>query len=118
RFEFDPELVVPDMIQSIADGAIAAWKNATSRKAEDRNQETGIGRQREQVEQFLTSQNTPLDTPITEMRAAVREKLFRGDGKAFAGLLTLLDQEYATATDSARREQLESFRGHVTCPAC
>src|SRR5437764_57160 len=52
------------------------------------------------------------------MRPAVREKLFRGDGKEFPGLTTLLEQEYVTATDAVRREQLELFRGHVACPAC
>ncbi|HEX5106679.1 MAG TPA: ABC-ATPase UvrA, partial [Pirellulaceae bacterium] len=133
KLQFDPDLVVPDISQSIAGGAVAAWrtKAATSGRGsrkmgtEDRGQETGDRRQgtgvrsqREAVAAFLESQQTSLDTPLTEMRRMVREKLFAGDGKEFLGLLTLLEQEYSTATDAGRREELESFRGHVTCVAC
>ena len=48
---------------------------------------------------FLESQNVSLDTPLTEIRPARLEKLFRGDGKDFPGLVTLLEQEFVTATD-------------------
>ncbi len=126
RYEFDPELLAPDGSKSIAGGAIAAWREPAgrgaggrgSRRAGARSQETGIRRQREQVERFLESQQTDPDTPLAAMRPAVLEKLLRGDGQEFAGLVTLLEQEYVTATDAARREQLETFRGHVVCPAC
>src|SRR5262249_51446861 len=57
-------------------------------------------------------------TPVAEFDAATREQMFRGDGGDFAGLITLLNQELATATDPARQEELEAFRGHVVCPAC
>jgi excinuclease ABC subunit A len=52
------------------------------------------------------------------MRPSVQEKLYHGDGSGFSGLLTLLEQEYSTAVDPARQEQLEAFRGHVACTAC
>src|SRR5206468_6995486 len=115
----DPDLIVPDMTRSIPGGAVAAWRDvkaATSgRGTKARGQETGVRNQKEQIERFLDSQKTPLDTPLAEMRPAVLEKLFRGDGKDFPGLLTLLEQEFVTTADPARQEQLESFRGHVTC---
>jgi excinuclease ABC subunit A len=121
RIEFDPELIVPDPSLSIAGGAVAVWRGAKA-AAKARVQAPkgypGFRVQKDAVEQFLESQTTPINTPISEMRPAVREKLFRGDGKEFLGLVTLLEQEYVTATDSARQEQLELFRGHVTCPAC
>jgi excinuclease ABC subunit A len=126
RLEFDPELVVPDMTRSIAGGAVAVWrgKAATSgrggrsQRAGVRGQESGVRSQKEQMERFLKSQKTSLDAPLAEMRPAVVEQLFRGDGQEFVGLVTLLEQELVTATDRARQEQLESFRGHVTCTAC
>src|SRR5439155_10288232 len=124
RIEFDPDLIIPDMTRSIAGGAIAPWRRTDSggrgsrRAAATRSQETGVRSQTGLVEQFLRSQDTLLDTPLNEIRPAILEKLFRGDGKEFPGLLTLLEQELATATDVARQEELESFRGHVTCTAC
>ena len=121
KVQFDPELVVPDFAKSIAGGAVAAWraipKAATSGRGA-RNQETGVRSQKEQVERFLESQKTAFDTPLSELRPAVAEKLFAGDGQEFPGLVTLLEQEYVTALDPARREQLETFRGHVACQAC
>jgi excinuclease ABC subunit A len=114
RLEFDPELVVPNMSRSIADGAVAAWHSVRGAKS----QETGARSQKQQVEQYLESQSTPTDTPLADLRPAVREQLFRGDGQDFPGLLTLLEQEFVTSTDASRQEQLESFRGHVACPAC
>jgi excinuclease ABC subunit A len=125
RLQFDPDLVVPDLSQSIAGGAVAAWRGrgqgsgVRGRKGTgDRGQETGVAGQREAVAAYLESQGTSADTPLDQMRPAVREKLFAGDGKEFLGLLTLLEQEYVTATESERREQLEAFRGHVVCAAC
>jgi excinuclease ABC subunit A len=123
REQFDPDLVVPDMSQSIASGAVAAWRRAQRRAGgvsplRNTSAATGVERQRETIEAFLGSQDTSLETPIDQMRPAVRDKFFQGDGKEFPGLLTLLEQEYVTATDAVRREELESFRGHVTCAAC
>jgi excinuclease ABC subunit A len=114
RVEFDPELIVPDMSRSIAGGAVAAWRGGRG----TRSQESGPRSQKEQIEGFLETQKTSIDTPLAEMRPAVLEKLFRGDGKNFLGLVTLLEQEFVTATDPARQEHLEAFRGHVVCTAC
>ncbi len=138
RVQFDPELVVPDTSRSVADGAIAPWRNGkapTSGRGEPRSEVGGrrskvrsqksekrkgsrFRVQKEAVEAFLQSQKTPPETPLADMRPAVLEKLFQGDGQHFPGLLVLLEQELVTAVDPARQEQLSAFRGHVTCPAC
>jgi excinuclease ABC subunit A len=127
RQEFDPELIVPDRTRSIADGAVAPWRNTAAKGSGGRGsrragasgrQETGVRSQKEQVERFLDSQKTPLETPLADIRPAVLEKLFRGDGSDFVGIVTLLEQEFVTATDPARQEQLETFRGHVACGDC
>jgi excinuclease ABC subunit A len=122
RLQFDPELVVPDPSLSVAGGAIAPWRESRSQgsgaKSRKRVQGSGFRVQGEAVEKFLESQKTPVDMSLAEMRPAVMEKLYHGDGQAFPGLLTLLEQEYATAVDPTRQEQLEAFRGHVVCTAC
>src|SRR5262245_53884183 len=110
RVQFDPDLVVPDMSRSVADGAIAPWRNG--------KKGSGLKDQKVTVETFLESQNADVATPLSELRPTVLEKLFYGDGKEFPGLLTLLEQELATAVDPACQEQLAAFRGQVTCTAC
>jgi excinuclease ABC subunit A len=117
REEFDPELVVPDLAKSIAGGAVVPWRGGKA-ATKGRSQETGVRSQKEVVVGFLASKDVSPETPIADLKPAVREQLFRGDGKDFPGLLTLLEQELATATVAERREHLESFRRQVTCPAC
>jgi excinuclease ABC subunit A len=73
---------------------------------------------RAEVEAFLESQKASADTPLAELKPAAFEKLLRGDGKKFVGLLTLLEKELATATDEERQEQLQAYRGQVPCSAC
>ena len=59
------------------------------------------------------------DTPLAEWKPAAIERFWRGDGNEFAGLLTLLEKEYATATEAADAQSgSETFRGEVTCAAC
>jgi excinuclease ABC subunit A len=109
RVEFDPELVLPDATLSISTGAIAPWKGMKTPAAKK-----GIS----EVEKFVKANKIPLDGPLTELKPQQFEKLLRGDEKKFPGLLTLLEKEYATATDEGRQKQLEHFRGAVTCAAC
>jgi excinuclease ABC subunit A len=143
RVEFDPDLIVPNRSRSMVSGAVAPWRGAGNgsgfgvqesggREPEGRRPETGARKQRSgngkkpavvaaneaAIQQYLVSQKTSLDTPLSEMRPVVLEKLFRGDGKEFPGLVTLLEQEFVTTTDAERQEELAAFRGHVTCPAC
>ncbi|MDX1945569.1 MAG: ABC-ATPase UvrA, partial [Pirellulaceae bacterium] len=128
RVQFDPDLLIPDRSLSIASGAVAAWraakpaasggaKAATSGRGA-KSQGSGVRSQKEAVEAFLEIQKTPLETPLAEMRPAMLDRLFAGDGKEFPGLFVLLEQELATTTDSTRQEQLESFRGQVACSSC
>ncbi len=43
------------------------------------------------------------ELPLAEWKPKAREQLLHGDGKSFSGLLTMLEQEYATATDPAKQ---------------
>jgi excinuclease ABC subunit A len=109
REEFDPDLVLPDLSQSITSGAIQAWRGVNS---------AAVRKARQQVGEFLDAQKTEPGTPLEAYRPKVFEQLLYGDGRKFLGLLTLLEQEYATATRAPRREQLETYRGAVTCRDC
>jgi excinuclease ABC subunit A len=107
--EFDPELILGDEEFSLSSGLILPWRNAPASQAKQH---------REELEEFVASTSVDWDTPYVQWKPTVREKLLRGDGKQFLGLLTLLEKELATATKPEDQERLASFRGPVTCQAC
>jgi len=109
RVEFDPDLVFPDSSLSVAGGAIAPWRGLKS---------TSVKKGLAEVEKLLESQKASVDSPLADLKSVQREKLLRGDGKKFPGLLTLLEKEYATATDENRKTQLEMYRDAVRCATC
>lgn len=106
---FDPELVLPDLTLSIADGAVGPWRGASTAAARN---------QRAEVEQYLEHAGLAVDLPLAEWPDGAVQRLLTGDGAAFAGLLLLLEKEFATAKRAATRERLEGFRAAVTCADC
>jgi excinuclease ABC subunit A len=109
RVQFDPELVVADENLSLEGGAIAAWKNGTP--GEKRRRKAAL-------RDFMRAAGFDWDTPLVALAPRVRERLLHGDGNGFVGLLNLLEQEYATSLQPARRERLEALRGEVVCKEC
>ncbi len=129
RVEFDPELIVPDLGKTVSQGAIAAWRTKVGSKksapaaksdevATENEDAMGVGQQQIAVERFLASQQVDVETPLRELPPVVWEKLLRGDGGEFPGLLTLLEQELATATETRRQQELAAYRGQMLCAAC
>ena len=109
RLQFDPELLLPDDSLSLSDGAVAAWKGLSP---------TDIRRHKAQLRDFMKSAGFTWNTPTADLKTRVRQQLLRGDDRAFLGVLTLLEQEYVTCLQAARREKLDSFRGMVECKEC
>ena len=107
-YEFDPEIVIPDDQLSLAGGAVLPWKGFTKKKLND---------QQDALAPFLKQKKWAWDAPIAKMSAATRKVFLRGNDQ-YIGLLNLLEKELATTSSSRRQEQLESFRGEVTCSAC
>jgi excinuclease ABC subunit A len=106
---FDPELVVPDPQLSVAGGAVAPWKGVKP---------DPLKKHLPQLSAFLEANSAAGDTPLRDLPTEVFQILVHGDGRGFPGVLTLLEQEYVTATDQDRRDALARFRGQITCPAC
>ncbi len=109
RVEFDPELVVPDRRLSLSAGAVAPWKHATAAAQRKR---------KKALREFLSAAAIRWNTPLEKLAPARFEQLLRGDGKSFAGVLGLLEKEYAATASETYRRKLESFRGEVVCAAC
>ncbi len=109
KHEFDSELVVPDPTRSLATGLIAPWRGLSA---------AAMRKVRQQLEPWLESKGLAWDQPWDQWKTPLPERLLRGEGKKFLGVLTMLEKEYATATNETRREELERFRGEVVCSAC
>ncbi len=109
RVQFDPELVVPDESLSLAEGAIVAWKGASP--AETR-------RYKAQLRDFLKAAGVTWATPLADWKPKARDELLHGNGQGFLGLLVLLEQQYVTALQAAKRQRLETLRGTVSCKVC
>ena len=108
RVEFDPELVLPDPSLSLEHGAIAPWR---------RHKPSGRAGY-DALDGYLGRAGCRTDQPLADWPRGAVERLLQGDGEAFSGLLLLLEKELATAVDTERREELESYRGPVRCTAC
>jgi len=106
---FDRELVAPDARLSLSGGAIAAWKGVKP---------DPFKKHQRALASFLQAHGAADDMPLESLPAEVRAALWHGDNQGFSGLLTLLEQEYVTATDEDRRAALARFRGQVVCPEC
>ena len=105
--QFDPDLVLPDASLSLADGAVAPWKGSVRRQE----------RHAEELEKLLAAAGVKAETPLVDYKPKARQLLWNGDD-ARLGLLTMLEQDYATATKPEDRERLETFRGVLPCPEC
>jgi excinuclease ABC subunit A len=109
RTTFDPELVLPDASLSFAAGALAPWKGETP---------GALKKLQSALRPFLAKADIRWNTPLESLSPKLREQLLHGMGKPFAGVLTMLDKEYATTSSESRRERLETFRGEVVCKEC
>ncbi len=109
RVAFDPELVLPDAGLSLAAGAIAPWKGETP----------AAGRKHQNyLRPFLDKAGIQWDTPLEKLSPKLRRQLLHGTGQRFIGVLGLLEKEYATTANEAKRQRLEAFRGEVACQEC
>jgi excinuclease ABC subunit A len=108
RIGFDLDLLIPDRHLSLDDGAIAAWKGSSPKQ---------MARYHELLADWLRTGGN-WTTPIDELKPKVLKCLIEGDGKDFAGLMTLLEKEFATTASETRQKKLGTFRAEVVCPAC
>lgn len=107
--QFDPEQIVPDFDLTLNEGAVAVWEGATPKR---------LQQYKEAVNEFLISKKVDRDLPIGEWPTRVQNQFFKGVGKKYAGLIGMLEKEYATTTSKPRLEELESYRDIVVCSSC
>ncbi len=109
RDQFDPELMIPDLELSLAEGAIQPWTQLPA--AARRRQEAALG-------VFLERHQIGRDAPLSQLSEKLRGQLFEGEGKHYAGVLIELEKFYATCTRATTRAKLDPYRGQVVCSDC
>jgi excinuclease ABC subunit A len=106
---FDPDLLLPDLTLSLADGGVAAWKGAAP---------AAIKKHQAALAGIMKSGKFDWETPLERLTPKTFERLLAGDGKKFIGVYNLLEKQYVTTTSPAIRQRLEAFRGEVICDDC
>jgi len=121
---FDPDLLVPDPLLSLADGAIEPWAG----------RETFMYRQT--LEAVVKFAGTDMDTPFAELSESARQVLLHGTGREkvrfvyqtpgqnrvverpFEGVIPNLQRRYRESSSDDVREALARYINKIACPAC
>jgi excinuclease ABC subunit A len=125
RFEVDPELLVPDVDLSLAEGAIAPWSGFRSRY---------FDRVLEAVAEEFGFETT---TPWKRLKKREKDAVLFGTGDrqihvryrnrygrqrsyhtAFEGVVPWLERRHVDSESDRAREQIEGYMREVPCPAC
>ncbi len=106
--QFDSEMIV-DPARSMNRSAVVPWQSLSS---------TTRRKRLDQLLPFFVAEQIDKTTPLADYSEQQRRRLLQGNSKTWPGLVTLLEQEWATCTQEARLAELESFRGWVICPVC
>lgn len=125
RKEVDPELVVPDPLLSLADGAIAPWSSGQSAEYFLRLL-SGLG----------DAMGFDLDTPWKDLPAKARKAVIEGSehqvhvkyrnryGRTrsyyaeFEGVMPFLQRRLESTESEQMKERYEGYMRDVPCPAC
>ena len=107
--QFDADAVIPNLELSIAEHAVAAWKNATAAAGKKYAADT---------ERFLKRHKLALDQPLDKWPEKALTQFIHGNDKNFAGVLMSLEHEYSTTSSKKRKQELTSYRASLACEAC
>jgi excinuclease ABC subunit A len=109
---FDPDLVIPDRSRSLAEGAVAPWR-------EPRKTTHGAAVLGHSVLAFLDRHRLTDVLPLDAWPAGLVGRLLDGEPEhGFPGILAELGRAYNEAKTDARRAALEAYRDRPTCPDC
>ena len=125
KLEVDPELIVPDVSKSLADGALAPWSSGHLSDYFVRL-----------IEALGETIGFRMDTPWAKLPAAARQALLRGyDAQVhvryrnrygrersyyttFEGVIPWVERRHAEAESDSSREKFAGYMREVPCPSC
>ncbi len=114
KFEFDPELIIPDKSKSIREGAVAPWKKG------------GKGYlmyYRAVLRELAAQLGFSLDTPFKELPSAVKKSILYGSSeyiwdKPFEGIIPHLERLFSQTKSDFLKEEIARFMSVLACPKC
>lgn len=114
KFEFDPDLVVPDREKSINAGAIAPWK---------RGGRGYILYYRWLIRELADALGFDLDTPFRRLRKEIQSAVLYGSpqeagGKPFEGVIPHLERLFRQTDSDYLKEEISRFMSSLPCPSC
>jgi excinuclease ABC subunit A len=114
KFEFDPDLVIPDRSKSINDGAIAAWK---------RGGKGYILYYRWLLRELSSEMGFSLDTPFRQLGKEIQRAILYGTDriagdKPFEGVLPHLERLFRQTDSDYLKEEISRFMSTQPCPGC
>jgi len=125
KLEVDPELIVPDVAKSLAQGAIAPWGSGQNSDYFDR-----------MIEALGETIGFRMDTPWSKLPAKAREALLHGHDTQvhvryknrygrersyytnFEGAIRWVERRHAEAESDSSREKFAGYMREVPCPSC
>ncbi|MFL5444949.1 MAG: excinuclease ABC subunit UvrA [Myxococcales bacterium] len=127
RPEMDPDLVIPDQMKSIRDGAVEPWSHAIER---------GGGWTFRMIESLSQSFKVPLDKPWKDLPKETRQMLLHGSGDetmsikwseggrtgtyktSFEGIIPMLMRRYKETTSESMKKHYLRYFSDKPCSAC
>jgi excinuclease ABC subunit A len=103
--DFDLDLVIPDKMKSLGEGAIDPWNKPKYRPVFT------------DMKRFAKQADIPLDVPWAELDAEQQELILDGDGK-FLGVRGFFQYLERKKYKLHIRVFLSRYRGYSTCPEC
>jgi len=114
KFEFDPELIVPDKNKSIEEGAIAPWK---------RGGRGYILYYRWLIRQLADQMGFSLDTPFKNLGKRIQRAILYGSSeyvgsRPFEGVIPHLERLFRETQSDYLKEEIARFMSSLPCPVC
>ncbi|MBM3244230.1 MAG: excinuclease ABC subunit UvrA [Candidatus Omnitrophica bacterium] len=114
KFEFDPDLIVPDKNKSINEGALAPWK---------RGGRGYILYYRWLIRELSDALDFDLDTPFKKLPKDVRQAVLFGTpeevgGKPFEGVIPHLERLFRNTDSDYLKQEISKFMSTLACPVC
>ncbi|MGD8190225.1 excinuclease ABC subunit UvrA [Brevibacillus ginsengisoli] len=125
KLEVDPDLVIPDMTKTLADGAIEAWEPKSSTYYQ------------QLLESACRHFGIKMDIPIEEIPAEQLQVILYGSQEEkihfryenefgqvreavvpFEGVISNLQRRHLETSSDYIREMIEGFMGQKACPVC
>ena len=106
RWEFDPQLLVPDPHKSLRQDALLPLTEA------------GLKREQARLLRGLKKHRVPLDKPFGQLTARQRRLVFHGNDKGLRGVVDILDTALAGGDEKGAGLSLSQFLSQAPCPSC